>query len=160
MNIIDRDNVITEDAWQLVADDVEVPAGDVIVSVGRWQAESATLVAREGRLGVLLTGDTPVETIAGGLERFGLIALAFPKFSDGRCYSHARLLRQRHGYEGEIRAVGDVRRDQLFFMRRCGIDSFALCEDREMEDAVKAFEEFSVRYQAAADDAEPIYRYR
>lgn len=160
MRIIDRNNAIVEDAWRLIADDAELPAGDVIVSVKRWQAERDVLNARSERLALVLAGDTPVAAIADDLDRFPLVALAFPKFSDGRCLSHARLLRERHGYQGEIRAVGDVQRDQLYFMRRCGIDSFAVREDRDIEDALKAFDEFSVRYQPAADGAEPIYRFR
>jgi uncharacterized protein (DUF934 family) len=160
MNVIDRDNAIVEDGWQLVADDADLPAGDIIVSIERWRSESDALKGRDGKLGVLLTGDTPLSDVAGDLDCFAMIALAFPKFSDGRCFSHARLLRERHDYQGELRAVGDVLRDQLFHMRRCGIDSFAVREDREMEDALNAFQEFTVRYQSAADGAEPIYRYR
>ena len=160
MRIIDSNNAIAEDGWQLIADDAELPVGDVIVSVKRWQAEYDALNARSERLALVLAGDTPVSAIADDLDRFPLIALAFPKFSDGRCFSHARLLRERYGYQGEIRAVGDVQRDQLYFMRRCGIDSFAVREDRDIVDALKAFGEFTVRYQPAADDAEPIYRYR
>ena len=160
MRIIDCNNTIAEDGWQFIADDAELPAGDVIVSVKRWQAERDALNARSDRLALVLAGDTPVSAIADDLDRLPLIALAFPKFSDGRCFSHARLLRERHGYQGEIRAVGDVQRDQLYFMRRCGIDSFAVREDRDIKDALKAFDEFSVRYQPAADGAEPIYRYR
>lgn len=89
-----------------------------------------------------------------------LIALDFPAFKDGRCYSHARLLRERYDYQGELRAVGDVLRDQLFFMKRCGIDSFQLRSDKDMEDALNAFNDFSVKYQTAADGAPPIYDVR
>ncbi|MGB5063692.1 MAG: DUF934 domain-containing protein, partial [Candidatus Competibacter sp.] len=82
-----------------------------------------------------------------------------PKFSDGRAYSQARLLRERHGYRGEIRAVGDVLRDQLFFMARCGFDAFEPRADRSLEDALAAFGDFSASYQPAADQPLPLYRY-
>ncbi|HTT07978.1 MAG TPA: DUF934 domain-containing protein [Gammaproteobacteria bacterium] len=160
MRVIDKDLHIVDDGWQLVIDEAELPAGDVIVSVARWQKERDALLARGGRLGLKVGGDTPVTTIADDLEHFALIALEFPKFGDGRCFSHARLLRERYNYKGELRAVGDVQRDQLYFMRRCGIDSFAVRADKDIEDALNAFKEFTVRYQPAADDAQPIYRYR
>ncbi len=160
MRVINRDLQIIEDTWQLVGDEADLPGGDIIVSHARWQKEREQLGSRDGRVALRINGDTPVAAIAEDLGCFALIALEFPKFGDGRCFSHARLLRERYRYAGELRAIGDVLRDQLYFMRRCGIDSFAVREDRSIEDALKAFTEFSVRYQPAADDAEPIYRYR
>ncbi|MEZ5445296.1 MAG: DUF934 domain-containing protein [Gammaproteobacteria bacterium] len=161
MRIIDKALQVTEDDWQLLDDDGDLPDdGGVIVSVARWQKEREALSAREGRLGLKIAGDTPLETIAPDLGRFALLALEFPKFVDGRCFSQARLLRGRYGYRGELRAVGDVVRDTIDFMRRCGIDSYALRPDKNAEDALEAFREFSVRYQGAADGAVPIYRQR
>jgi uncharacterized protein (DUF934 family) len=87
-----------------------------------------------------------------------VIALEFDQFKDGRSYSLARLLRERYKFNGQIRAVGDVLHDQLFYMRRCGVDAFELRPDRSAEDALRAFKEFSVTYQAAADDTRPLYR--
>jgi uncharacterized protein (DUF934 family) len=87
-----------------------------------------------------------------------VVALEFGQFKDGRAFSLARLLRERYGYQGQIRAVGDVLRDQIFFMRRCGIDAFELRADRSAEDALDAFGEISVTYQAAADDRRPLFR--
>jgi uncharacterized protein (DUF934 family) len=160
MRLIDKDLQITEDGWLAVADDADLPAGDVIVSVERWRRDREQLLARAGNLGLKLRGDTAVPAVADELSHFKLIALEFPTFGDGRCFSHARLLRERYHYTGELRAIGDVLRDQIYFMRRCGIDSFAIREDKDIDDALKAFGEFSVRYQPAADGAEPIYRYR
>ena len=94
------------------------------------------------------------------LEHFSVIALDFPAFGDGRSYSHASLLRQRYGYKGDLRAVGDVLQDQLFFMQRCGFDSYAIREDKDIEEALKSLNDFTVRYQAAADGALPIYKQR
>jgi uncharacterized protein (DUF934 family) len=161
MRIVNKELQIVEDAWQLVADDADLPVdGDIIVSVARWQKEREALGGRKGRLGVKINGDTPVETIVPDLGHFALVALEFPKFADGRCFSYARLLRDRHSYKGELRAVGDVVRDTIDFMRRCGIDTFAVRADKNAEDALKAFTEFSVRYQTAADGAVPVYRRR
>ena len=161
MRIIDKALQVTEDDWQLIDDDADLPAdGAVIVSVARWQKEREALSARNGRLGLRIAGDTPLEGIEADLGRFALLALEFPKFGDGRCFSQARLLRERHGYRGELRAVGDVVRDTIDFMRRCGIDSYALRAGKNAEDALKAFREFSLRYQIAADGAVPVYRQR
>lgn len=155
-----KDNAIVQDGWQLLGSEEALPAGDVIVPLARWRAEREALARREGRLGVAIDGEAALEELAADLGRFALIALEFPAFSDGRCFSHARVLRERYGYRGELRAVGDVLRDQLYFMQRCGIDSFALRSDKDFDDALKAFGEFSVRYQSAADGAAPIYRLR
>ena len=89
-----------------------------------------------------------------------MLALEFPNFKDGRSYSHARLLRERFGFRGELRAVGDVLRDQLFFMQRCGIDAFQVREDKDAEDALRGLSGFTVKYQTAADGLPPIYKTR
>jgi uncharacterized protein (DUF934 family) len=160
MRVINKELQIVDDGWFVVADEAELPAGDIIVSVARWRKERETILAHSGKLGIKISGATPVTAIAPDLKHFPLIALEFPTFGDGRCLSHARLLREKYSYKGELRAVGDVQRDQLYFMRRCGIDSFAVRADKDIEDALNAFKEFTVRYQPAGDDAQPIYHYR
>jgi uncharacterized protein (DUF934 family) len=158
-----KDRKIVDDAWTLLAPDAPIPpSGDVIVSVAQWTAHNASLDAaapsqRSGQLGVVLHSDELPEQIQH-LDRLPLIAIDFPKFGDGRGYTNARLLRQRFGYKGELRAVGDVLRDQLFYMARCGIDSFALKAGKDIEGALAAFDDFSVAYQAAADDPRPLFR--
>ena len=142
-----RDRAIVEDQWVHLDDEAPLVDGDVTVSWQRWQAERDTLRARRGDLGVRIEGDTPIEDVAGDLEHFRMIALHFPAFKDGRCLSQARILRQRYGYAGELRAVGDVLRDQLAYMERVGIDAFEVREDRSIEDALNAFTEFSAHYQ-------------
>jgi uncharacterized protein (DUF934 family) len=159
MRVIKKEQVV-EDGWQLVDDEQAIPAGDVIVSLDRWRLERGALSERASKLGVHIDGATPLEELASDLDRFDLIALDFTKYGDGRCFSHARLLRERYHYTGEIRAIGQVTKDFLFFMRRCGIDSFLLRDDQNAEDALKAFSEFTVKYQTAADQAPPIYRLR
>ncbi|MEX2525861.1 MAG: DUF934 domain-containing protein [Gammaproteobacteria bacterium] len=158
-----KDNQIIEDGWQrleTVEEDQPLPEGDIIIPFRYWIEHHNELPEREGQLAVCIDGEDETEEVARYLDHFPLIALDFPAFKDGRCYTHAHLLRERYHYEGELRAVGDVLRDQLFFMKRCGIDSFALRSDKEMEDALAAFNDFSVTYQTAADGAPPIYDVR
>lgn len=161
MRRIIRDRAIVEDHWRHVADEEALPAsGDITVTWDRWKDESATLRNRDGRLGVRLNGDVPVEELPGGLEHLDLVAVEFPAFKDGRCYSHARLLRSRHGYRGEIRAVGDVLRDQMGYMERVGINAFEVRPDRDIDEALLAFREISVDYQGMTKAPFPRYRRR
>ncbi len=158
-----KDKQIIEDNWQRLDQidvDQELPEGKAIFPFSYWQANRGKLIEQGSKYAVCINGDDATEEVAKDLEHFELIALEFPVFADGRSYSHARLLRQKYNYKGELRAVGDVLRDQLFFMQRCGIDSFHLREDKDIEDALNAFNDFSVKYQSAADGAEPLYKVR
>lgn len=129
-----------------------IPAsGPVIVSLEQWQAERAALLARGTPLGIRLRSDQPPELVADDLPHFGVVALEFPRFRDGRAYSYARLLRERYGYTGEVRAVGDVLLDQLFFMLRSGFDAFELHSADPVGDYETAVAEFSVWYQPTGD---------
>ena len=158
-----KNNQIIDDEWQRQPEmDLaqELPDGKVIMPYSYWQANRDKLISANRKYAVSINGDVETEEVAKDIQYFELIALEFPVFTDGRSYSHARLLRDRYGYTGELRAVGDVLRDQLFFMQRCGIDSYQVREDKNIEDALKAFTEFSVKYQTAADRVEPIYKVR
>ncbi len=139
------------DPWTTVADDAPLPAGAAIVSFARWQHDRAALLGRNQPIGVSLPPDRPVEALAADLGRLGVVALEFRSFRDGRAYSQARLLRQRFGYGGEIRATGQVLRDQLLFMERCGIDAFQVGGDVPAQAWADAAREISVWYQPAAD---------
>jgi len=153
-----KNRQIVEDGFELVPAGEELPdSGDVIVDLARWNAEHEALGARDGAVGVVLSSSETPDQIQA-LDRLPLVAIEFPKFGDGRGYSSARLLRERLGFPGEIRAVGDVLRDQLFYMARCGIDSFALKQGKDAEGALSAFDDFSVTYQAGADDPRPLFR--
>jgi uncharacterized protein (DUF934 family) len=158
MERIIKNRQIIEDSWRQVADDAELPAGPIIVTLARWRLERAALAERGEPVGVRLPNTVNVAELADDLARWPVVALEFPKFADGRAYSQARLLRERYGYRGEIRAVGDVLRDQLLFMARSGFDAFEVRADRSLEDALEAFGEFSVNYQPAADQSLPLYR--
>ena len=158
-----KDQEIVEDGWQRlveIAPDEALPTGNIIVSFTYWFNHKEALLNREAKFGVCINVDDDIEVVAKDLKHFDLIALDFPTFADGRSCSHARLLRDRYSFKGELRAVGDVLRDQLFFMQRCGINSFQLREDKDIEDALNAFAEISVKYQTAADGIEPVYKYR
>ncbi len=158
-----KDDQIIEDSWirlDAVAPGQSIPDGDVIVPYSYWKENQDSLATHAGKIAVCLNGDDKIEDIINDLGKFNLIALDFPAFKDGRCYTHARMLRDRYGYKGDLRAVGDVLRDQLFYMKRCGFSSFLIRQDKDIEDALEAFKDFTVKYQTAADGALPVYKLR
>ncbi|QOR38857.1 DUF934 domain-containing protein [Billgrantia diversa] len=146
-----------EDRWELVRDEeAALPDSPAIVPLARWHASK-----RGHELAPWLSSDTELTPeLAEELSGAPLIAIDFPKFTDGRGYSLARLLRERYGYDGEIRAIGDVLVDQVFFLTRCGFDALSLREDQWLEDALQALNAFSRAYQPAVDVAEPLFRHR
>ena len=159
MQII-RNREIVDDDFVHVPDGAELPAtGKPIVTLARYVAEGAALRAQFPALGVRVPSDKLPEDVPAP-DRLALIAIEFPKFTDGRGYSVARQFRDRHGFRGELRAVGHVLRDQLFYMERCGFDAFELAPGKPLASALEAFGEFSVKYQAAADEKLPFYRRR
>ena len=127
------------------------PTGPVIVSLEQWKAHRDELLKRGTPLGIRLHSDQPPDLIAADLAHFAVVALEFPKFRDGRAYSYARLLRERYGFKGELRAVGDVLLEQLFFMLRTGFDAFEIASADPLKDYRTALADFSVWYQPAAD---------
>jgi len=159
MQII-KDREIVEDDWLHLNDEAELVNGNITVSLARWQEQHDILANHDGRLGLRLTGDDPLEEIVPDLANFSLIVLLFPAFTDGRCYSFARLLRDRYGYKGEIRAQGDILHDQLFYMAQCGINSFEMANPNHLTDALTAFDDFSESYQTTVLKPEPLYRRR
>ena len=147
-----KNGELVESSFVDVSGATEIPAtGAVIVSLEQWQAQRAALLARGTPLGVRLHSDQSPELVAADLSQFALVALEFPKFRDGRAYSYARLLRERYGFKGELRAVGDVLLEQLFFMLRTGFDAFELTSADPLRDYRIALADFSVWYQPAAD---------
>jgi uncharacterized protein (DUF934 family) len=166
MAILLKERRIVADNWQLLkpgpdGTPPEIPArGDVIVPLALWLARREELLSRHGKLGLWLDANEGPEAIARDVERFALIAVNFPKFGDGRGYSIARLLRERHGYKGELRAIGDVLHDHLFFMAQCGFDAFALREDQDPEEALTVFATFSNSYQSSVLQPVPLFRRR
>lgn len=160
MRII-HDRRIVECPYRRLADDEPIPAeGPVLVSLDRFRADTASLVRRTDPVGVRAPGETEPGELAEIAPQVELIALELPKFTDGRAYSTARLLRERHGYRGQLRAVGQVLHDQLFYLSRCGFDAFELAEGKDIEGALRAFDDFSVVYQPAVDEPQPLWRRR
>lgn len=147
-----KNGEIADDPWSALPEDASQTAqGDVIVSLEQWQENRETLRGRNGRLGLRLKSDQSPAGIADDLQYFDLVALEFPRFGDGRPYSYARLLRERYGFAGELRAVGNVLRDQLFFMLRCGFDSFEIDSDKAVDAWRDAVSEISFWYQPTGD---------
>lgn len=158
---------IVENSWQYIADDEQVPhQGDIVVSLDRWQNDQQTLNQHVGRIGVRLNEHSNIQEINISLNHIPLIVIEFPIIDTNKrgyhpvgCgYSQAYLLRTRYGYEGELRAIGDsVSRDVLLYMERCGINSFDLAAGKDINDALKAFNEMTVAYQPAADGMQPAF---
>ncbi|TPD59518.1 DUF934 domain-containing protein [Emcibacter nanhaiensis] len=134
--------------------------GDVIVPLDIWQADRDSLQNKNGKLGVQLEPDQHPSEIADDLEKFDVVAINFPSFMDGRGYSYAKILRDQYGYKGEIRAVGDIMRDQLFYLQRCGFNAFEIKNGKNIEEEIKGLDDFSETYQVSADQKVPLYRRR
>jgi uncharacterized protein (DUF934 family) len=152
--LLDKTGTAVADEWRHLADDEAAPEGiSVTVSLKRWERDHNALKGGGSKLGLRLPNTANPVALNGEVHRFALIALEFPVFRDGRAYSQARLLRSRLGYKGELRATGNVLRDQLLFMRRAGFDSFEVDGARAVaEDWAKAFGEFDVFYQPSSDN--------
>ncbi len=164
-----KNNQIIDDAWQQLTlaegetpESITLPAAldKTLLPLAVWLARKDEILARQSTLGIWLDSHEGPEAIADALAHFAVIGVNFPKFTDGRSYSSARLLRERYSYTGEIRALGEVLHDQLFFMKRCGIDAYALKEGKNLEAALAGFRVFSDSYQTAVDQPQPLFRRR
>ena len=158
--IVDDPRAVLKLAAEESAETVALPATAQLLPLAVWLARRAEITTSGIAHGVWLDADEGPEAIAGDLEQLAVIGVNFPKFTDGRSYSTARLLRERYGFQGEIRAVGDVLQDQLYFMKRCGIDAYALREDKDFAAALQSLDDFSESYQAATDQPLPLFRRR
>ena len=150
-----RDRRVVADEWLYVAEAADDAASPLIVTFDQWKLEPDTWIARGTPLGLLLSPAHKVEDIARDLQNFSLIAAEFPGPSEGRGYTQARLLRERWNFKGELRAVGHVGIDQVFFMARCGFNSFQLPEEG-LDGALAAFSTFSAAYQPSNDLGLPL----
>lgn len=156
MSEIWKDGAFAEDHWVVIADGEDIPTDrPVLVSLDRWRADRDGLAGRNAPVGLVFEPDKQWDDLAGELDRFSVIALRFPKFTDGRGFSIARLLRDRDGYKGEIRALGEFYLDQLPLMRRVGIDAFVIADQRLRDDLAKgAWPEVPYYMQPVADGRE------
>jgi len=166
MSKIIRDGAIVEDDWAVLSadDTLSLPscqdAPRLIVPLKVWQLRREEFLARDGELGLLLQTDDEPAPIGDDVSLFNLIAIHFAKFTDGRGYSLARLLRERHRYTNELRATGDVLQDQLFYLKRSGFNAFAIRTDKNIEAALKSLSDFSESYQGAWDQPLPLFKRR
>lgn len=155
---------VVYDTWQVIDDTTAIvkasdfPAGKIIVSLDHLAEYGDALLQRGAdKLGVVLQPDQPPRSISQYLGSVSVIAINFPVFTDGRGYSYARELRDQWGFEGEIRAVGDVLVDQLYALRRCGFDAFVMRKEDDIDSANSYLATFSFPYQGAVDDPRPIW---
>jgi uncharacterized protein (DUF934 family) len=151
MQLIKGGRIVADDYTRL-ADDVPVPDGvPVIVSAARFFAEADAFARRAAPTGIVWPNDRRVAELAPHLDRLALVALVFPIFRDGRAFSQARLIRERHGFRGELRATGQVLRDQFLFMLRAGFDAFEVTKDADAAAFAQASRRYSVFYQPTGD---------
>jgi uncharacterized protein (DUF934 family) len=150
-----RDGRIVEDDWSYRAEAGDGAESALILTFAEWQSDRAVWMARGGRLGVVLQPADKVESLAPDISRLELIGAQFSGPSEGRGYSQARVLREQWKFSGELRATGYVRRDQLFFLARCGFNSFEL-SDADIEGAAEALSTFSKAYQPSNDAGLPF----
>jgi uncharacterized protein (DUF934 family) len=155
-----KHRTIVEDEWELVREHDAVaampPDRAIIVPLAAWKNDRTSLAAR-GRVGVWLAPADDPAALAEDIGTLSLIAVDFPQFTDGRGYSTARLLRQKYGFLGELRAIGDILRDQLYYLAQCGFDAFALRADRDLVDALASFGDFTESYQSTAVRPLPLF---
>jgi uncharacterized protein (DUF934 family) len=153
-----KNRAVVDDTWQLLREiPVEgLPAGNVIVPLDYWLEQRDALLAR-GNVGVWLSSDQPPAPLADDLQNIAVIAIDFPAFTDGRGFSYGRTLREHFSYKGEVRAIGQFIRDQLYYLNRCGFDAFAI-ETADPEKALGSFDDFSDAYSAGVDQPLPWFR--
>lgn len=164
MREIIKDKQVVQDDWTILQvqegespDSVAIASGKIIVPLAVWQAQRSIIGTRSD-VGVWLASDERPETLKNDIAALPIIAVDFPKFADGRGYSIAYNLRARLGFTGELRAIGDVLRDQLFYMQRVGFNAFATRPDRNIHDALKGLTDFSDSYQTSWDQKTPLFR--
>jgi uncharacterized protein (DUF934 family) len=143
---------ITTDSFVHVADDAALPeGGDVLLSAARFLQDPESILPRAGKIGVIWPNNRDVDDLVPHLDRLAVVALVFPTFRDGRAYSQARLLRERFHYRGELRATGQVLRDQFVFMMRAGFDAFDVKKQADAEAFAQTVKRYSVFYQPTGD---------
>jgi uncharacterized protein (DUF934 family) len=151
MRKIIKQREIVADTWKYADEDAAADA--VIVPLARFQQEREQWLSSGKKLGVRLAPADSLEVIAADLPKLALVASEFGGIGEGRGYTHAQLLRRRYNFNGEVRAVGNIKRDQVFYMARCGFDAFEFPEGADLNVALTAFDDFNVAYQPSADQS-------
>jgi uncharacterized protein (DUF934 family) len=143
---------ITTDPFVHVVDGAELPDdGAILIPAARFLEDPEAVLKRAGKVGVIWPNNRDLDDLVPYLDRLAAVALVFPSFRDGRAYSQARLLRERHGYDGEMRATGQVLRDQFVFMSRAGFDAFEVKKDADADAFAETMKRYSVFYQPTGD---------
>lgn len=159
-----KDHILTENEWTLVESDeegnVQLLGEKNIVPLSTYLEQAEKGLADSNRLAVWLGAADDAEALSGHLSKLALVVIKFDNFMDGRSFSQARTLREHHEFEGEIRAVGGFIQDQLFYLQRCGVNAFELADDTDIESIQESLQDFSINYQGAADDPQPLFRRR
>lgn len=153
------DDTIAEDTYRYLTDDEAVPGdGDVLLPLSLWQAHAGKFDHRQGRTGLWLTSEQLAEDLDDTVHQASVVAIEFPAFVDGRGFSTAYLLRNRLNYQGELRAIGHILLDQLFYLKRVGFNAFLLPDGKSAEKGLSLLNPISVRYQASTDTSQPLFR--
>jgi uncharacterized protein (DUF934 family) len=155
-----KNGTVIADPFVIVSDDVPLPEGAVIVTAARFFADTATLLGRETPLGVIWPNNKNVAELAPFLNRLAAVVLIFPNFKDGRAYSQARVLRERYGWRGELRATGQILRDQFVFLVRAGFDALDVKKDADADAFAAALARYTVFYQPTGEGRTPAARLR
>lgn len=150
MKII-KDKQIIDDSWSHIADDNAITPGNITLSLMRWKNDKTTFTHHLGKIGVRLAPSDLIEEIVDDLKNIHLIGLEFPVFTDGRLFSHARLLRNRYHFQGEIRAMGQYMPDQVFYLYRVGVNAFQAENIAELQLSLATLHDFSVQYQTSTN---------
>ena len=162
MSKLIKDNAIATDDWQVISQDETFDLNKkqadqkVLLPLEQYLANQAHCL-QDKNIGLWINSDESTEAIQDFCQQLAVIAINFPVFSDGRGYSFARNLRTYYGYTGELRAIGDILRDQLYFYQRCGFNAFQVRDDRDAEQAIDSLQDFSVDYQSAVEESEPLF---
>ena len=160
-----KHRTIVQDDWTLLREansieEISQAGKQIIISLTHWKQFQDELTSFAGKIGIWLESSQSPKEIIADVNNFEVIALDFPVFSDGRAYSYARELRNDLEYAGELRAIGDVLRDQLYYMSSCGFDAFDLRDDQDAPSAITAFDDFKEAYQASVKQPIPLFRRR
>jgi uncharacterized protein (DUF934 family) len=156
-----KGGAVTSDRYRRILDDAPIPAtGAVLVPAERFLADAAEFAARQDETGVTWPNNRDIDELAPHLDKLSLVALVFPKFQDGRAYSQARILRERLGFRGELRATGQVLRDQFVFMLRAGFDAFEVKKEADAKVFPSVMKRYSVFYQPTGDGRLTAFRKR
>jgi uncharacterized protein (DUF934 family) len=155
-----KNGIVIADPFVTIGDDAPLPEGAVIVTAARFFADNAALMDRQAPVGIIWPNNKNVAELAPFLDRIAAVALVFPNFKDGRAYTQARILRERYGWRSELRATGQILRDQFVFLVRAGFDALDVKKDADAEAFAAALARYTVFYQPTGEGRTPAARLR